>query len=181
MRLNNLRHLISRFVACLLNSQRVETDYDHSVNFGVYRTYSWKNIDAYDPLLITQVMKAVDAPLSEKGLKRVPWDGNISLFAMAVIENHEPLKTFLKAVQCDWSWGAKGDRTGMVEDYKLGTFVLEMLDTRTKRLVWRGSANETISTRTTRTLGSLERTVERMLKHFPPRAPWIDQGVRHLP
>ena len=45
-----------------------------------------------------------------------------------------------------WRRGGFGsEATTTVEDYKVGTLVLDMYDTQSKRLVWRGTASDSLS------------------------------------
>ena len=40
-------------------AQHVKTDYDHSANFGRYKTYSWEKVQTKDPLLVDRIKSAV--------------------------------------------------------------------------------------------------------------------------
>jgi hypothetical protein len=33
-------------------AQQAKTDYDHSANFGQYKTYSWEKVQTKDPLMV---------------------------------------------------------------------------------------------------------------------------------
>src|SRR5437016_8906171 len=41
-------------------AQQVKTDYDHNVNFGQYKTYSWEKVRTKDPLLVDRIKTAVN-------------------------------------------------------------------------------------------------------------------------
>jgi hypothetical protein len=43
-----------------------------------------------------------------------------------------------------------------------------MFDTRTKKLVWRGSASDTLSDKTYKNIKNFDKGVQKMLKQFPP-------------
>jgi hypothetical protein len=40
-------------------AQKVETDYDHSVNFSQYHTYSWGHVHSTDPFFEDRIRQAV--------------------------------------------------------------------------------------------------------------------------
>jgi uncharacterized protein DUF4136 len=148
--------------------QQVKTDYDRNANFQQYKTYSWEKVQTQDPLWVDRIKSAVDADLRAKGWTQVPSDGNISLMAMGTTQNHQTLDTFYNGFGGGWRWGGFGDATTTTENYKVGTLVLDMFDTQTKKLVWRGSASDTLSNKTDKNIKNLDKGVQKMLKRFPP-------------
>jgi hypothetical protein len=159
------------FLATASFAQQVKTDYDRSVNFSQYKTYSWEKVKTQDPLWVDRIKSAVDADLIAKGWTQVPSDGNISLVAMEATKNEKTLNTFYNGFGGGWRWGGFGNATTTVDTYKVGTLVLDMFDTQTKKLVWRGSASDTLSDKTDKNIKNLNKGVQKMLKHFPPEAP----------
>jgi hypothetical protein len=159
------------FLATASFAQQVKTDYDRNVNFSQYKTYSWEKVKTQDPLWVDRIKSAVDADLTTKGWTQVPSDGNISLVAMEATKNEKTLNTFYNGFGGGWRWGGFGNATTTVDTYKVGTLVLDMFDTQTKKLVWRGSASDTLSDKTDKNIKNLNKGVQKMLKHFPPEAP----------
>ena len=47
-------------------AEQVKTDYDHSANFGQYKTYSWEKVQTKDPLMVERIKDAVNAPRRRK-------------------------------------------------------------------------------------------------------------------
>jgi hypothetical protein len=155
-------------------AQQVKTDYDRSVNFSQYKTYSWERVQTQDPLWVDRIKSAVDADLAKKGWTLVPSGGNISLVAIEATKNQQTLNTFYDGFGGGWRWGGfggLGDATTTTETYQVGTLVLDMFDTQSKKLVWRSSASDTLSDKTDKNIKNLDKGVEKMLKHFPPGAP----------
>jgi len=155
-------------------AQQVKTDYDRSVNFSQYKTYSWEKVQTQDPLWVDRIKSAVDADLAKKGWTKVPSDGNISLVAIEATKNQQTLNTFYDGFGGGWRWGGFGgfgDATTTTDTYQVGTLILDMFDTQTKKLVWRSSASDTLSDKTDKNIKNLDKGVEKMLKHFPPGAP----------
>src|SRR5258708_9093713 len=52
-------------------AQQVKTDYDHSANFGQYKTYSWEKVQTQDPLFVDRIKDAVNAALTAKAWSHV--------------------------------------------------------------------------------------------------------------
>jgi hypothetical protein len=50
----------------------------------------------------------------------------------------------------------------------VGTFVVDMFDGHTKKLIWRGTSDKTLSEKPDKNAKKLEDAVKAMFKHFPP-------------
>jgi Domain of unknown function (DUF4136) len=46
--------------------------------------------------------------------------------------------------------------------------VVDLFDTKTKQLVWRGSSSDTISSNSNKNIQNLNKGVEKLLRQFPP-------------
>ena len=151
-----------------LSAQQVKTDYDRSANFGPYKTYSWEQIKTQDPLMVDRIKNAVKTTLAAKGFTEVSSDGDLSLVAMETTRDQQTLDTFYNNFGGGWRWGGFGDATTTTETYKVGTLDVDLFDTKTKTLVWRGSASDTLSNKSEKNIDSLDKGVEKMFKKFPP-------------
>ena len=60
--------------------------------------------------------------------------------------------------------------TTFPESYTVGTLIVDLFDTRTKQVVWRGTATETLPDKPEKTAEKLNKAVEKMFNKFPPRA-----------
>jgi Domain of unknown function (DUF4136) len=54
--------------------------------------------------------------------------------------------------------------------YKVGTLVLDMYDTKTNKLMWRGTAVDTVSSKPEKNEKKLEKGLRKCLRNFHPRA-----------
>ena len=151
-----------------LSAQQVKTDYDRGANFGQYKTYSWEQIKTQDPLMVDRIKSAVKTTLAAKGFTEVPSNGDLSLVAMETTRDQQTLDTFYNNFGGGWRWGGFGDATTTTETYKVGTLVVDLFDTKTKTLVWRGSASDTLSNKSEKNIDNLDKGVEKMFKQFPP-------------
>jgi hypothetical protein len=151
-------------------AQQVKTDYDRNANFTQYKTYSWSSVKTKDPLLVDRIKSAVNSALAAKGLTQVDSGGDLSIVAMEITRNHQTLNTFYDGGFGGWRWGGFGNATTTTETYKVGTLVVDLFDTQSRELVWRGSSSDTISNKSDKNIKNLNNGVEKMFKHFPPEA-----------
>lgn len=154
-------------------AQQVKTDYDRSGNFGQYKTYSWQNVSTRDPLMVDRIKSAVNAALAAKGWTEVPSGGDAALVAIETTHDQQTLNTFYDGFGGGWRWrgfGGLGEATTNVETYKVGTLVVDIFDANTKKLIWRGSASDTLSNNSEKNIKELDKGVDKMFKHFPPNA-----------
>jgi hypothetical protein len=153
-------------------AQKVTTDYDHSVNFSQYHTYSWGHVHSSDPLFEQRIRDAVDHDLQAKGWQEVPSGGDVTLTAVAIKRHRAEYSTFYDGLGPGWrwhGWGA-GMATTTVQDIPIGTLVLDMYDTSSRNLLWRGEARDQLSDKPDKDTQKLQKAVDKMLDKFPPRS-----------
>ena len=154
-------------------AQQVKTDYDRSANFGQYKTYSWERVKTKDALDVDRIKNAVNATLAAKGWTQVESGGDVSVIAFEMTQNQQTLNTFYDGFGGGWGWrrfggGGFGEATTTTETYKVGTLVVDLYDTKTKQLLWRGSSSDTLSNNSNKNIKNLDKGVEKMFKKFPP-------------
>jgi Domain of unknown function (DUF4136) len=155
--------------AAALFGQQVKTDYDRAADFSQYKTYSWQKVQTQDPLWVDRIEQAVNADLTAKGWTQVPSGGNVAIVAIEMTRNQQTLDTFYNGFGGGWRRGGEfGDSTTTVENYKVGTLVVDMFDTKTKALIWRGSSSDTLSSKSDANIKNLDKGVKKMFDHFPP-------------
>ena len=99
--------------------------------------------------------------------------GDISIMAMEMTNEHRTLSTYYDNFGGGWRWrlgGGFGTATTTEETYTVGTLVIDLFDTSTKMLVWRGSSSDTLSTKSEKNIKNLDKDVQKMFDHFPPDA-----------
>lgn len=157
------------FLTAASLAQQVKTDYDRGANFGQYKTYSWEKVQTQDPLWVDRIKNAVNGALTAKGWTPVDSGGDVSIVAMEITRNQQTLNTFYDGFGGGWRWGGGfGNAITTTDTYKVGTLVVDMFDTKTKDLIWRGSSSDTLSNNSDKNIKNLDKGVEKMFKHFPP-------------
>jgi len=159
--------------AGMLSAQQVKTDYDRSADFSQYKTYSWEHIKTQDPLYEDRIKNSVNAALAAKGWTQVDSGGDVCLVAMEITRNQQTLNTFYDGIGGGWGWrrfggGGFGEATTTTETYKVGTLVVDLFDTKTKKLLWRGTSSDTLSNNSDKNIKNLDKGVEKLFKQFPP-------------
>jgi hypothetical protein len=172
MKLGNTIFSIAMFFALTAASlaQQVKTDYDHSANFGQYKTYSWETVQTHDQLLVNRIKDAVNATLTAKGWTQVDSGGDVSIVAREITQNKQTLNTFYDGFGGGRRFGGFGDATTTTETYKVGDLVVDLFDAKTKNLIWRGSSSDMLSNNPDKNTKNLDKGVQKMFAHFPPNA-----------
>ena len=156
-----------------LSAQQVKTDYDRSANFAQYKTYSWEQVKTRNPLYVDRIRSAVDAALAAKGWNRVDSGGDVSIVAIGIARDEQTLNTFYDGFGGGWRWrgfGGFGEATTTIDTYKVGTLIVDLFDTKTKKLLWRGSSSDTLSNNSDKNIKTLDKGIEKLFKNFPPGA-----------
>src|SRR5713226_8209769 len=152
-------------------AQQVKTDFDHQANFSQYKTYSWQEIKPANSLRDARIKRAVDAQLAAKGWTVAESGGDVAIVAIATSHTERTLQTFYDGMGGGWRWrgfGGMGEATTTEQDYKEGTLVVDIYDTKTQQLIWRGSAEDTLSDKAAKNEKNLDKGVAKMFKDFPP-------------
>jgi hypothetical protein len=70
----------------------------------------------------------------------------------------------------DAIWGEGfANATTTVDNYQVGTLVVDLFDANTKKIIWRGSSCDTLSDKSDKNINALDKGVQKMFDHFPPR------------
>jgi len=161
--------------AGMASAQQVKTDYDRSANFALYKTYSWEHVETKDPLTVDRIKHAVNAVLAARGWTLVDSGADVAVLAMEITRDQQTLDTFYDGFGGGWGWrrfggGGFGEATTTTDTYKVGTVVVDLFDTKTKQLIWRGAASDTLSDNSDKNIKNLNESVDKLFKHFPPGA-----------
>ncbi|MCY1045116.1 DUF4136 domain-containing protein [Corallococcus sp. bb12-1] len=167
----------------------VGTNYDPAAvqRIDNFRTYSWmaqpqKTQDARinNDITDSRVKEAVNQDLQSRGYRKVDasenpdfligWQGAIDTRLSAeMVDNYYgyPWDPFWGSY-----YGPYGGGGTYVRQYDVGTLILDVVDAKEKKLVWRGTAQANLGdTPSIQSAGKkLDEGVEKMMKEFPPKA-----------
>ena len=170
------------FVTALtLFADNVKTDYDHSVSFSRYHTYSWGDVKTSNPLFVDRIKQAVDRQLSEKGWQLVPSGGNAIIFAVGNVQNQQQIETFYNGLGPGWGggwgwhhwgWGMGGgfgEATTTTTNQPVGNLVLDIFDSQNRQLIFRGISSAELSNNSDKNVKKLDKDIAKMFDKFPPQ------------
>jgi len=150
-----------------------DVDYDRAYEFAGKSTYAWKaGVPAADDAHQQRIVDNVDKAMRERGFRKsVPPD----LYVVTEVTSHQELEesnvTFGLSVGSGGRHG--GVRVGGVaspppREITVGTLVIAILDGRTGELVWRATADETVTDNAGKTAQIIDRVVAKAFEDFPP-------------
>lgn len=129
------------------SSLKLSTDYDREVDFKAYKTFSFKEAaKPRNPVARRSVEYAVGMALEGRGLKQVEKDGDLSIFGHFVVDQRTQIDSYGYSMTgwYGWNWGVAAPTE--VRTIPVGTLLLDLVDSKTNKLVWRGLVNDDIST-----------------------------------
>lgn len=169
---------------CATTAPRTNIDYDPAVDFTQIKTYSWLGRGAPEgvsPLVAARVVAAVDAQLQAKGWTKVP-EGQVGQAVVAggvSVHQQQSASTYYSApMYAGYGWGGPWMRpygmagmataTTTVRTYDVGTLIIDMFSSSTKKAIWRGTAEKTISDKPEKNAEAVRIGIENMFRYFPP-------------
>jgi hypothetical protein len=175
----NAKHLVSAGAVALFTmacgySIKTATDYDKNVTFSAYHSFSiLKGNPSGNPLMDQRAHDDVVGALTSKGWMEVPAGQ-----AQATVVVHAATKTkhtyeTLYDGWGGWGWrrgwgGGFGGSTTFVNDYKVGTLVVDIFDAKTKQGIWHGTASDAMSDNPKSNAQATEQAIDKMFSKFPP-------------
>lgn len=148
--------------------QKVIFDFDHNTNFSNFKTFTWikQPVTPQDPLMAQRIVDAVNTQLMIDGLRLVQGNADLGVAVHVATKEKQTLNTFYDGFG-GWGWGFD-PATTTVETYTEGTIVVDLFDTQTKKIVWRGTAAKEVSSKPRKVTEEIGKSIEKMFKHFPP-------------
>ncbi len=159
-------------------SIKATTDYDHSVNFASYQTFSIVTGNSSgNPVSDQRIGADVAAALTAKAWKEVPKDqAQATVVVNTATKTKHTYQTFYDGYGWGgWGWrrwgglgGLGGGSTTYVNDYKVGTVVVDIFDGKTKEAIWHGYATDVLAGSAPENAKINQQAVTKMFASFPP-------------
>jgi Domain of unknown function (DUF4136) len=164
------------FAAC--SRTKVTVNYDRSLDFTTFHTYSWARPSAAaelaaahpeptaNSLVSKEIVAAVDAELRKKGLTRVDERGDLELrFHTSVSRGYDVVS------YGHGPYRLGGSRNARVRAVGVGSLTLDLIDARKKELAWRAVASDELDPEISveDRESHLAAVAEKMFRDFPPR------------
>jgi len=164
--------------------QDVRYNFDKNTDFSKYKTYKWvplKDAAQVNDLVDKQIKDSLDAQLAQKGLTKVDGD-NADLFIgyQAGVGQEKQFTSY----SSDWGYGGGWYRggwyggaggmsttSGQTSTIYVGQLAVDMYDSASHTLVWRGLASKTIDAKAKpdKQQKNLDKAVAKLMKNYPPK------------
>jgi hypothetical protein len=144
-------------------AQHVTTDSAPGAPFGRYRTFAWTpGTPAAVSLTEQRIHAGVNAQLQAKGLTQV--NANPDLYVATHVMKEQVPEVIANGFGPWWGYGG-----GMasVQTYTKGTLVVDLYDAATKKMVWRGVATSTLSSKPSKNTAKLDKALAKMFEKYP--------------
>ena len=147
-----MRRLTGIFTAAMLAagcaSMNVASHIERGVNFADYVTYEWGPPDGLpvgdprldnNPFFNDYLQGAIEKGLAAKGYERAAQGAEAEL----LVHYHASVNQKLEVYEADRRYGyCYGDCQPQIVGFEQGTLVLDIVDAATKKVVWRGWAQD---------------------------------------
>jgi Domain of unknown function (DUF4136) len=158
--------MLSCMVSAVALGQQVSVNYNRSQNFSQYHTYAWgsKNANQIQNSILAQQAKSdIDSALQGKGLQMVEESKNPDLLVTG--------SGGMKQETSYTAYGMRGIGGGMggitPQQNVIGTMIVDLFDAKTKSLVWRGIAQNTLTNNGGKNSQMVTKAVQKMFKQYP--------------
>jgi hypothetical protein len=177
----SVKHLVSVGAVALFTtacgySIKTATDYDKNVSFSNYSSFAiLKGNSSGNPLMDQRAQRDVASALTSKGWIEVPaGEAQATVVVHAATKTKHTYETLYDGWGGGWGWrrgwggGGFGGSTTFVNDYKVGTLVVDIFDAKTKQGIWHGTASDAMSDNAKSNAQATEQAIDKMFSNFPP-------------
>ncbi len=161
---------------------KVKTQHQAGNDCKQYKTYEWLPTKAARKTGIIEneetstpvIKELINRELQAKGLKEVPSGGDLQIATLATREKSPHTDALVYSWFPDYYYGtywSSGSPAMVLTSYSnVGTFVINMIDTKTKKSAWVALATDTVDSDK---MGreKLDKAAKKMFEDFPPQKP----------
>ena len=166
------------FLAAGCSSISVTTDFDSKIDFTRLSSYSWmptpeqpsaeiQKEHSQNTLIEGRVERAVDTQLAAKGIRKTTQDPDMLVAFHTGVQDKVNVQSW--GYGYGRGWGARGADITTV-NYQEGSLILDFIDPKTKKLIWRGVGKGVLPEKTTpeKSEKNINNAVEKILAKYPP-------------
>ena len=171
-------------VAVACSQWSIQTDFDPTASFSTLHTYAWYSAEQPesgdprldDPILDKHIRDAVESALDARGYEKVGTNPNFLLVYHALVSKEVEVTTTATPVYAAgyYGWRYVGSpvwvEQPVARTYDKGSLILDIIDTQSDRMVWRGSIQAELDQMATPEVRAqrINAAVKEMLAKFPP-------------
>jgi hypothetical protein len=151
--------------------EEIRTGFDRTADFSNYKTFMWVlEPNPEEPLMKQRIIDAVNLQLRARGLRLVTASADVGVSVSASSKEEQNLERVHNGFP---GWGFQkpsGMATARVEPTRTSKLVVDLFDTRTRRVTWWGSASDALSGKPEKNSRKLNKTIQKMFEKFPSPA-----------
>lgn len=184
--LNTIFSLIAILFLNIYCFSQVKTDYDKTIDFKKYKTYNIKGWEKDSDQKLTdfdkeRIVNALTSELTSRGMSQVESNADAAITLYIVVNKKTSTTAYTNfnggmGYGGRWGWGyGRGAGMGMgsatttydENDYNEGTFVVDMYDTESKKLVWQGVITTVVKEKPEQREKSIPKKMSKLMKTYP--------------
>ena len=154
--------LVSVVFCTVAQAQKTSAAHDENVNFSQYKTFAFDKAGARNPFVNKMIVEAIERELTSRGLTKVDTDPDLRVVYLAATGPDMRVANvpFYHVVNPAYS-GMVGSSHMAMWDVTNGTLVIDLLDRKSDRVVFRGTVNEVLQRAPTADLQGDAKTVSK--------------------
>jgi hypothetical protein len=167
---------LSALAAAPALAQKVNTDYNHSINFTQFHTFSFGQVHGSDELFTDRIRTEIARDLTARGWQQVPNGGDVIVTAIGGMKDQQEYNTFYTGFGPGWGWrrgwggGGFGDTMTTVNEVPVGTLIVDLYEGQSKQLLFRGTATDELSTKSEKNTAKLDKAIDKIFNKFPRKS-----------
>ena len=155
-------------------AQTATIDYDHTVNFLKLKTYTWQKVHATDPGVEDRITIALNRDMAGRYMSEVPKGGDLTITAVEASKDKQEFGTFYDSLGSDYGWQRPWgsgflDSQATLNDIPVNTLVIDMYDTKSHKLLWRGTITGPIEGSQDKMNNAIDKEVTELISKYPPK------------
>jgi len=185
-----MKKLIILFSAIILvfsscETMKVVSDYDKNVNFSKYKTYNVLQWDKEESARINEfdqkrIINALHEQMQARGYKRADSGSDLSVNPFLILDAKEQTTAYTNHYNMGgygyyggfgyYGFGPgynMGTTTFQTEQYTVGTLIIDVLDNKTKRLIWQGIGKGTIKENRQDRDKNIPKAIAKIMEPYP--------------
>lgn len=177
--------LLLLIAACVLGAQaqKIRVDYDKQLNFAQFKTYAWAPHGAVaHPMLAANLVGAIEDELKARGMQKVTMDQNPGLIIQVYgsidqetsYNSTDPLYNGSGGIPpFDPSFSGpllSGQFGATSVTIHKGQLVVDLIDGSTRKVAWRGMAQQNLAHDPNKLVSQVNNTVSKMFKQYPVKS-----------
>jgi|SRR5262252_110960 len=156
-------------LAC--STMTTSVDYDHTINWSQFHTFQIAE-GTKDPVTFTQkrIEDGITSQLTAKGWQPATSNPDVLVYTHTVLSSEKQWNATSMGGFGYRGWGGMGGgmATATQTTIPIGTIIVDMVNSKTHEMIWRGTAQDQVSG-TGADRGQIDQAMQTLFKNFPPQ------------